>query len=302
MEKRNGFNQLERNISANNKSISIYINTTKNKYRKNNFFTGFTLIELLVVISIIALLLAILTPSLRKARNNARAVVCQSNLRQWGTIFATYTDENHGRFYDDVGWFSWYSFRFLRNTPKKKSFPYLCPMAVKTNNQRYIGSHLIDVYEFGTPFPIFFWGGHSGSAFEAWHYEDVNDTTTYKGSYGMSAGLFWRYNFRTYFAAKVYSLKGQSNIPVMLDSATPWSYVSERQGPNRPSFFQNCCINRHDGGVNCLFLDWSVRKVGLKELWKLKWHEGFNTNGPWTTAGGIKPEDWPEWMREFKDY
>jgi prepilin-type processing-associated H-X9-DG protein len=64
----------------------------------------------------------------------------------------------------------------------------------------------------------------------------------------------------------------------------------------------SCCINRHDGGVNSLFLDWSVRKVGLKELWKLKWHKEFNTNGPWTIAGGVKPEDWPEWMRKFKDY
>jgi prepilin-type N-terminal cleavage/methylation domain-containing protein/prepilin-type processing-associated H-X9-DG protein len=260
---------------------------------------GFTLIELLVVISIIALLLAILFPSLHRVRNNARAVVCQSNLKQWGTIFASYTDDNHGRFYDDLYWHSWYSFRFLRNTPQKKSFPYLCPMAVKTNNQRYIGNHLIDVYEFGIPFPLFFWGGYSGSTFEAWHFEDINDTTTYKSRYGMSAGLFWRYNFRTSFATNVYSLKGQYNIPVMLDSATPWSYISEIQGPNLP--FQSCWINRHDGGVNCLFLDWSVRKVGLKELWKLKWHKGFNTNGPWT-AGGIKPEDWPEWMRGFKDY
>ena len=62
------------------------------------------------------------------------------------------------------------------------------------------------------------------------------------------------------------------------------------------------CINRHEGGVNCLFLDWSVRKVGLKELWTLKWNKWFDTRGPWTTAGGATPEDWPEWMRKFKDY
>jgi len=62
------------------------------------------------------------------------------------------------------------------------------------------------------------------------------------------------------------------------------------------------CINRHDGGINSLLMDWSVRKVGLKELWTLKWHPEYNTQGPWTKAGGVKPEDWPAWMRRFKDY
>ena len=62
------------------------------------------------------------------------------------------------------------------------------------------------------------------------------------------------------------------------------------------------CINRHDGYVNGLFFDWSVRKVGLEELWTLKWHRNFDTAGLWTKAGGVKPEDWPPWMRKFKDY
>lgn len=43
---------------------------------------GFTLIELLVVISMIALLLSILVPSLRRAKEHARRVACQNNLHQ----------------------------------------------------------------------------------------------------------------------------------------------------------------------------------------------------------------------------
>lgn len=54
--------------------------------------------------------------------------------------------------------------------------------------------------------------------------------------------------------------------------------------------------------MNGLFLDWSVRKVGLKELWTLKWYKEFDTANEWTRAGGVQPEDWPEWMRGFKDY
>jgi prepilin-type processing-associated H-X9-DG protein len=63
-----------------------------------------------------------------------------------------------------------------------------------------------------------------------------------------------------------------------------------------------CAMDRHRGGINSLFMDWSVRKVGVKEPWTLKWSPRYNVQGRWTKAGGVQPEDWPEWMRRFKDY
>jgi prepilin-type N-terminal cleavage/methylation domain-containing protein len=51
---------------------------------------GFTLVELLVVIALIALLLAMLTPSLERAKELARCAVCMSNGRQMGAAFHTY--------------------------------------------------------------------------------------------------------------------------------------------------------------------------------------------------------------------
>jgi prepilin-type N-terminal cleavage/methylation domain-containing protein len=57
---------------------------------------GFTLIELLVVISIIALLVSILLPSLQNARELARTVVCSSNLRNLGQSFHFYLSDSNG--------------------------------------------------------------------------------------------------------------------------------------------------------------------------------------------------------------
>lgn len=57
---------------------------------------AFSLVELLVVISIIALLLAVLLPALGKARQRAKQVVCQSQLRQVGQLLVIYSNENRG--------------------------------------------------------------------------------------------------------------------------------------------------------------------------------------------------------------
>jgi hypothetical protein len=49
-------------------------------------------------------------------------------------------------------------------------------------------------------------------------------------------------------------------------------------------------------------MDMSVRKIGLKDLWTLKWNPHFDTANRLTRAGRVRSEDWPPWMWKFKDY
>jgi len=54
---------------------------------------GFTLVEMLVVVSIVAMLVSLLVPSLRAAREQAKLVKCQSNMRQINVALLTYLTE-----------------------------------------------------------------------------------------------------------------------------------------------------------------------------------------------------------------
>jgi prepilin-type N-terminal cleavage/methylation domain-containing protein/prepilin-type processing-associated H-X9-DG protein len=274
---------------------------------------GFTLIELLVVIAVIALLMALLLPALQRARKQARAVVCRANLKQWGTILALYTEDNQGRLPVYAGDAIW----LLRglvvssNDPNKpESWNPVdtegiacCPMAVRAGTGPFIPAMA------SADCPL--WPGHvegtGGSTFEAW--ELTSPGPPFRSSYGINERLFGRRvdGSGHRIPTDIFSFTGNANIPILLDSAHPWAMFNEAWPPMFEGFgppFESTafCINRHNGYVNGLFLDWSVRKIGLKELWTLKWHEEFNTAGRYTRAGGVQPENWPEWMRGFKDY
>ena len=107
----------------------------------------------------------------------------------------------------------------------------------------------------------------------------------------------------------IFLLRRPADVPLLLDGTHPSGLPTDDTRPpdtdsdyRQHAGFGGFCMDRHSGHINSLFLDWSVRKVGLKELWTLKWYETFNTANEWTRAGGVTPDRWPLWMRPFKDY
>jgi prepilin-type N-terminal cleavage/methylation domain-containing protein/prepilin-type processing-associated H-X9-DG protein len=69
---------------------------TKNPVDRNGSINAFTLIELLVVVAIIAILAAILLPSLAKAKESGRSINCMGNLRQLQVCWQMYADDYAG--------------------------------------------------------------------------------------------------------------------------------------------------------------------------------------------------------------
>lgn len=93
---------------------------------------AFTLIELLVVIAVVALLMAILLPTLHRIRKQARAVVCRANLRQWALIFKSYTSSSEGALHNqgfcEIAAPEFWMYWLTHNAPGTEKIR-CCPMA-----------------------------------------------------------------------------------------------------------------------------------------------------------------------------
>jgi prepilin-type N-terminal cleavage/methylation domain-containing protein/prepilin-type processing-associated H-X9-DG protein len=279
---------------------------------RGGFQRAFTLIELLVVIAIIALLMAILMPVLGKARRQARGVICQSNLRQWGLVFQMYLDNNDNRYFNgrvngsyilDANFGRYW--RFVTRPYCKNDKMWLCPEALKAHPDRIMPPQ----------------GSMTNVAWEI-QWDESGVTKDDVGSYGLNGwvidppqefdNVYFRKPVTDFWRSM--QTKGADIIPVFADMWFVDAWPTHKDTPyqlencpgDAPTFTKNemqrVTVNRHNGSVYVLFMDSSVRKTGLKELWTLRWNKSYDITGRWTIAGHCRPENWPQWMQKFKDY
>ena len=275
--------------------------------------TAFTQKDILVAFGCVLFVLANLGAIGPGGRRRAKEALCLSNLRQWGHCYKMFADDNQGRLPSGFVTPLWPYYRNLRLL--------LCPAATKKGTVPHAP---------GT------WGQLRGGKFEAW-FDPVDpsdpDDNLFPdgiqrdviGSYGMNGhvGEPAATNTSRETSWVTPYVKGAANGPVLLDGAggavpLHWDEPPEWDGqiyygyskvpgagPPNVNEMRNFCINRHNGGVNVLFLDFSARKIGLKGLWELN----FKRKNWFTNPHGF-PEPYPpwqfhdptHWMYNFKNY
>lgn len=286
---------------------------------------AFTLIELLVVVAIIALLIAILLPSLGKARLQAKNAACLANLKGLGIAYYTYCTEWDGNS------IAYKSTTLSGHNPVRDAwgellFPSPTPQYLRNNTNKIRICPLAT--DLGTA------GGTElyGSATSSWNYQDGENSgvitpappTTDRiiGSYGFNLDL----------------LSDPVGFPTDVDGASSWFVITDRVGklvtadfPDLAVFsdcvwrdfegrnndnplhnnwytgdvaqslqlgpvsgglvsgqsgIERCCIDRHQKAVNVGFRDGSARRERLSDLWSLRWNL---TNTPRYRTGGANP-------------
>lgn len=247
---------------------------------------AFTLIELLVVIAIIAILMAILMPALRAAKDHGKRIVCSNHLKTMGLANVIYSDESDGwyvpimdrTFGEDHYWPSNLQYRELIGYKPKNAVAnedwnapreYLCPsdmISIKQrqdtqwNNYLSYGYNLTDWY-FSDWYGIGY-AGHKnttvpGPANEL-VFTESNDWWAW----------WWGANYED-----GWDVLGQ-------DTITPYKDV----GTDGPTLY------RHSEGVNLAFYDGHTEymkkeKVFIREAWD------SGNPGMWSTFKNYPPTD-----------
>lgn len=264
---------------------------------------GFTLIELLVVIAVIALLLAILMPALRRAKGQAQAAACSAQLRQFGLAWSLYAEDNdyyNIEYFPSSQWagggFWFYQLgpyfgdrKFARgqgDTRKGVLKILRCP-ATRAWSDRYG-----DSIRYGAHDMAWQWRTQSNAAGR----EEVHE-----GSYTLNG---WMQNLsderkssyspdrlRNYYL-RYDDASGQS--PLICDGGWVDAWPDTPHADQTPTFadlkgagipgapyrmspnqLTRILLERHGRGINILFKGAHVQRVSLEKVCQYKWHRSF---------------------------
>lgn len=251
----------------------------------------FTKKDAVVLLCCVLFALAALGAVGSAGRRRAKETVCLSNLLQWGRIWKAYTDDHDGHFpprrggeYPYYASMLYWPWAILQHKPDINKNLWFCPEATEPWGRG--GECPFAAWTAGYEQPMMIESSYCVNLWVAMPEADGRDTENFWGTPHVAHA---------------------ANVPLLLDGS--WKdtepYPLDEPPPSREWIQAYCwepnrnemkrvCHYRHESTVNGVFLDLSARRIGLKELWVLKWHR------LWPEGTDHLPL-WPPWMENFED-
>jgi len=212
---------------------------------------GFTLIELLVVIAIIALLISVILPSLKMAKNYARMIICRSNMQQIGLAAHLYAESNNDYIPRGGAFGTWF----------KCFLPYL---GQKNNEGDYRNVKIYRCPAFPDKQQTVCY------VVSSWTFDSSTDMV------GHEIGQPTKLDTFKSRVSKVYMADNEEGLwrPVIEQEGDPDILLLDVWNPGHlpdstdesPTYGRRIAKERHRQGANYLFLDWHAEYIDTEDM------------------------------------